>query len=324
MECGSVRPLGVTYIPAHLPGHIEVDMRHLAEIGCTEVLFALQENHIHILTGALRFGAQIAKAQGLRPYAVIWGFANTFGGGRISKVMLDDPELWCQMEDGTPYAQACLNNPQLAERFVEIAALCRDQGYEGMFVDEPTKQECFCPHCREAFAAFAEGDLTASKGEPEYTSFRARTVRDYTAVVCRRVKELDPQLATITCVMPRDRDTWADVAAIPELDIFGTDPYWLLSGGRMTLEQAVADAAEVKRMCTGQGKLSQVWLNCWGIPAGREEEIYTGGRALAEVGCDSLYTWSYRGGLGTNEECDDPERAWASVVQLYRQLAGRG
>jgi hypothetical protein len=315
--------LGVSYIPVHLPEHIEADMRDLAEMGCTEVLFALQENHIHILTGALRFGADIAKVHGLRPYAVIWGFANTFGGGRISKAMLDDPELWCRMEDGTPYPKACLNNPHLTERFVEIASLCRDHGYEGLFIDEPTKQECFCRHCREAFAAGGGRDLLAGKGTPEYASFRAAAVRDYTAAVCRRVKELDPQLRTITCVMPHDRDTWADVVAIPELDVFGTDPYWLLSGGRMTLEQAVADAVKVKRISAQNEKLSQVWLNCWGIPSGREEEIHVGGRALAEAGCDSLYAWSYRGGLGTNEVCDDPERAWASVVRLYRELAGR-
>ena len=59
----------------------------------------------------------------------------------------------------------------------------------------------------------------------------------------------------------------------------------------------------------------------WNGATGREEEIYTGGQALAEVGCDSLYAWSYRGGLGTKEECDDPERAWTSVVRLYRELA---
>lgn len=316
--------LGVSYISAHLPEHIEADMRHLADIGCTEVLFALQENHIHTLTGALHYGAQLAKAHSLRPYAVIWGYANTFGGGRISKIMLDDPDLWCRTAEGRPYAQACLNNPRLPERFVEIAALCRDHGYEGLFVDEPTKQDCFCPYCREAFEAFAGGDLAASIDQPEYAAFRAQAVYDYTAAVCRRVKELDPQLVTITCVMPRDRDTWREVAAIPELDIFGTDPYWLLSRGKMTLEQAVADAVEVKRLCTEESKASQIWLNCWAIPARREPEIYMGGRALAGVGCDSLYTWSYRGGLGTNEACDDPARAWDNVVRLYRELAGRG
>lgn len=313
--------LGVSYIPAHLPEHIETDMRQLAAMGCTEVLFALQENHIHTLTGALRFGAQIARARGLRPYAVIWGFANTFGGGRMSKLLFDDPDLWCRSEDGTPYAQACLNNPALSKRFAEITALCRHHGYEGMFVDEPTEQECFCSYCLDRFADLVGRDLQASRGTLEYASFRTETVRDYTAAACRGVKDVDARLRTITCVMPRDREAWTDVAAIPELDVFGTDPYWLLSGGRMLLEQAIEDAIEVRDICAQQGKLSQIWLNAWAIPAGREKEIYIGGHALAEAGCDSLYTWSYRGGLGTNEECDDPERAWSSVVRLYRELA---
>jgi len=316
--------LGTSYIPAHLPEHIEADMRRLAAMGCTEVLFALQENHLHTLTGALRFGAEIAIALGLRPYAVIWGLANTFGGGRMSKLLLDDADLWCREEDGSPYPQACLSNPRLPEHFADITSLCRDHGYEGMFVDEPTKQECFCSHCCGRFADLFGRNLQASRGTKLYSAFRAQTVRNYTAAACRGVKAVDTRLRTITCVMPRDRETWPHVVAIPELDVFGTDPYWLLSDGRMTLEQAVVDAVEVRELCTQQGKLSQIWLNAWAIPAGREEEIYVGGHALADVGCDSLYAWSYRGGLGTNEECDDPERSWSSVVRLYRQLAAQG
>ena len=316
--------LGVTYIPSHLPAHVAADMRHLAEMGCTEVLFAIQENHIHTLTGALAFGAALAQEESLRPYAVIWGYANTFGGGRMSKVMLDDPEMWCQTREGARYAHACLNNPKVVDRFVEYAALCREHGYQGIFVDEPTKQECFCAHCQRAFAASSSVGLELGVGTLEYAAFRAEVVRHYTEAVCRRVKAADASFITTTCVMPRDRDTWGQVAAIPELDVFGTDPYWLVSSGRMTLADAVGLAIEAKRIGEEHGKLSQVWLNCWRIPAGREEDIYEGGKALADVGCDSLCTWSYRGGLGTNEACDDPELAWASVVRLYRQLAEKG
>jgi len=45
-----------------------------------------------------------------------------------------------------------------------------------------------------------------------------------------------------------------------------------------------------------------------------------GGRKLAEVGCSSMYTRSFRGGLGTNEECARADAAWESVVRLYREL----
>jgi len=42
---------------------------------------------------------------------------------------------------------------------------------------------------------------------------------------------------------------------------------------------------------------------------------------LAEVGCDSLYTWSFRGGLGTDEESERPGEAWDNVVKLYREIS---
>lgn len=312
--------LGVSYIAAHLPDHIEADMKHLKAIGCTEVLFALQENHVVTLTGAVRFGAKIAKENGLRPYVVVWGYANTFGGGRMSKVMLEDLGMWRVAKDGTRVALACLNNPRLVDRFIEITDVCRANGFEGMFVDEPTIQECFCEHCRNAFSDAFGKDLLASEGTEEYQTFQKDTVSRYTDALCKRIKVLDARQKTIACVMPHDRECFEAVASIPELDIFGTDPYWLVGGE--PLEKAVADTQLVKEICERKGKSSQIWLNCWKIPAGREEEIYTGGKALAEAGCDSMYTWSFRGGLSTDEECDDPPKAWESVCRLYRELAG--
>lgn len=323
---GGEMELGVSYIATHLPNHIEADMKHLQEIGCTKVLFALQENHIRILTGALRFGARIAKDNGLRPYVVVWGYANTFGGGRVSNIMLDDTSLWRIQRDGTPFPLACLRNPKLIDRFIEIAETCCSHGYEGMFIDEPTTQECFCEHCQKRFAEAFGKELIESQGTEEYRTFQQDTVVQYVQTVCARIKALDESQRTIACVMPipPHDELFEPVASIPELDVFGTDPYWLLSGVfgfEMTIESACDYAGQVKGICQEKGKSSQVWLNCWRIPAGLEKDIYTGGKMLADVGCDSLYTWSFRGGLGTYEESDNPEAAWNSVVRLYRELS---
>lgn len=313
--------LGVSYIPSHLPNHIEADMKHLKEIGCTEVLFALQENHIKNLTGALRYGARIAKDNGLRPYVVVWGYANTFGGGRMSNILLDDMSMWRIQKDGTPIAVACLNNPKIVDKFIEIAELCRSYGYEGMFIDEPTIQECFCKNCQKLFFDTFRKKILESEGTEEYRTFQRNTVKQYVEAVCKRIKKFNENQKTIACIMPHDRELFETVASISQLDVLGTDPYWLLSKGKMTIENACDDAKLVKKICKEKNKSSQIWLNCWKIPEGLEKDIYTGGKMLAEVGCDALYTWSFRGGLGTNEECDNPEEAWNSVVKLYRELS---
>ena len=325
--------IGLSYVPAHRPYHIESDMKHMKSIGCTEVLFALQENHVRTLDGAIRYGAKIAKENGLRPYAIAWGFANTFGGGRMSMLLLEDTGMWRMKKDGTPVPMVCLNNPRIVEHFVEIAGLFRDNGYEGIFIDEPTVQECFCDRCRALFSDRHGNDIAQSEGTPEYAAFQKETVSIFTGAVCKGVKTLDPGFKTLACIMPVDREIFDAVAAIPELDILGTDPYWLIPeppitmmsiqpGSVTSLEDAVDYARLIKGVCAKAGKASQIWLNCWGITRGKEEDIYTGGKQLAAVGCDAIYTWTYRAGLGTPEECEDMVKSWASVERLYRELSG--
>ena len=314
--------LGVSYISTHLPGHIDLDMKHLAEIGCTEVLFALQENHFRTLTGGVRFGAELARKHGLRPYVVVWGFANTFGGGRMSNFMLENQNLWRIHQNTKLIPKACLNNPEVVEKFELLTRTCNEHGYLGMFVDDPTPQDCFCKHCQQRFEERFNLKLIDSIGSAEYQQFRIETVSFYTREISRSVKTVNPELRTITCVMPHDRKCWEAVAKIDDLDVFGTDSYWLLSRGKMSLEQAVSDAKAIRELCQKVKKQSQIWLNCWKIPAGLEEQIYIGGKQLAAVGCDSLYTWSFRGGLGTNEECENPEKAWTALEKLYRELSG--
>lgn len=314
--------LGVSYIAAHLPDHIKADMDHLAGIGCQEVLFAVQENHFRYLNGAVRFGPGIAKAQGLKPLAVIWGFANTFGGGRISKRMLENIGLWRKTRDGQPVGNACLNNPQLLEFYIELVRQCNEHGFKGLTVDEPQRQECFCEHCRKKFHDACGLDLIRNVNSKHYEPFRLATVREFVAASCRAIKAINPALSTTVVMMPKDAKYWPQIANIPDLDVFGTDPYWLVPEVQTSLEQALDEGRMMRALCQKLNKKSELWLNCWWIPKGREPEIYEGGKKLAELGCDTFYTWSYRAGLGTNEESADPQKAWEYLCRLYRELAG--
>ena len=155
---------------------------------------------------------------------------------------------------------------------------------------------------------------------PEYHTFQTDTVGNHVRMVCDAIKELDQKLETAACLFADDRDCWKAVAPIKTLDTLGIDPYWLLSDGQMSLDHAVHCTEDLLRLCRDTRKRSQVWLNCWGIPAGTEEEIYHGGKKLAEVGCDSFYAWSFKGGLGTSEQCADAGKSWKYLSKLYREL----
>jgi hypothetical protein len=159
-------------------------------------------------------------------------------------------------------------------------------------------------------------------GSPEYVEFRRDDTVDYVRTICSGIKQRHPDLITMACLMPQDRGCWEAIAALAPLDDFGTDPYWLVDT-HLTLEASVRLSQECRQLAVQNSKLSHIWLNAWKIPRGREGEIYTGGLELAKTGHDSLFTWSYLGGLGTNEESDDPAEVWKRVSQLYKDLSGK-
>ncbi|MFI4913082.1 MAG: hypothetical protein ACIAQZ_15595 [Sedimentisphaeraceae bacterium JB056] len=324
--------IGASYIPPHQPCHIESDMKYMKQIGCDQVLFALQENHFQWLNGSVRFGPQIAKDHGLFTRAVMWGYANTSGGGRSSRVMLENPDMWRCNTDGRPFLggypnpKACHNNPKTISFFGDYVCQCREFGFDSIMIDEPTVQDCFCEHCRELFYDRFKMDLEKSRESSEYKQFQYETTIEFVKKSCREVKKADIDLQSGLCLMPSDRDKFDDMAVISDLDVFGTDPYWLRPINKLTFEDAVNVTKYARRLSDENGKLFELYLGCFGIDAGLEEKIYSGSKILIEEGAPDLVTaWSFRGGIGlgdlSSEECDNPQLAWDSIERLYCEIA---
>ncbi|MBN2456374.1 MAG: hypothetical protein JXB29_07575 [Sedimentisphaerales bacterium] len=322
--------IGVSYIPSHQPNYLEADMKYLKEIGCTDVLFALQENHFQWLNGAVRFGPKIAKDNGLRPTAVIWGYANTTGGGRSSKVMLENPDMWRCGEDGMPYSSGypdprmCFNNPKAVSLYTEYVRRCWNNGFEGILIDEPSPQDCFCTRCRRKFAEVFGKNLVEDKNSEDYKSFQQNTVIEFVSASCASIKGVNEKMETSLCMMPCDKPLFEKMATIEHLDVFATDPYWLRPVNELSFEDAIEVTRYAKSLAKNNNKSFQLYLGCFGISAGLEEKIFSGSKILIQKSePDSVITWSLRGGIGLAdpEECDRPEIAWDQIVRLYRDLS---
>lgn len=325
--------LGVSYIPPHQPNHIETDMKYLKSIGCTDVLFALQENHFQWLDGSVRFGPKIAEDNGLCPSVVIWGYANTSGGGRSSKIMLENPDMWRCDEKGIPFGggypnpMMCYNNPKAISKYAEYIEQCWYNGFKGVLIDEPAPQNCFCNNCKNKFSSIFQQDIVNSIGGNNYKIFQHQTVVDFVKNSCVAAKTISDDLKTLLCLMPQNRNLFEEMVSIPNLDIFSTDPYWLRPINQLSFTDAIDISLYGKDIAYKNRKSFTLFLGCFGISSGLEEKIYSEGKILVDrVQPNLLITWSFRGGIGlgklSSEECDNPHLAWDSVVKLYKELSG--
>ncbi|HBG27110.1 MAG: hypothetical protein A2Y10_18760 [Planctomycetes bacterium GWF2_41_51] len=324
--------LSTSYIPPHQPVHLSRDLEDIKSIGCTDVLFALQENHFQWLNGSIRFGPKIASQIGLRSSAVIWGFANTSGGGRSSRVMLENPEMWRVDENskayggGYPNPMACYNNPLTVVKYGEYIKLCSDNGIAGILIDEPAVQECFCENCKNKFARLYGGDLVKSKKNVDYLSFQAQTTIDFVSNSAAIIKNINKNIEVSVCVMPPDIENFKEIAKLNNIDSFSTDPYWLMPNSELNIKKAIDVSIYCKKLAIKHNKVFSLYLGCFGIASGLEGKIYTEGKVLINSTMpDILTTWSYRGGIGlsslSSEECDDPDVAWQNVVKLYKDYS---
>ena len=126
----------------------------------------------------------------------------------------------------------------------------------------------------------------------------------------------DRQLEGMLHIGIGDFDT---AAAIPDLDIFSTDPYWFLLGVdperfMRTYSELAATAAKK------HNRELQLWLQAFRIPAGREDELHLGVRIAEEVGATHLAAWAFRATETMSIAPANPEAVWSIITKEFRRL----
>jgi hypothetical protein len=113
---------------------------------------------------------------------------------------------------------------------------------------------------------------------------------------------------------------WDAVGSIPDLDIFGTDPYWLLfrSTPEPFMRAFARRGAEVARR---HGRQLQLWVQAFAVPEGKEDELPAGLRIAVEEGATHLAAWSFRATESMSSiRPRRPEVVWDVVGRTFREL----
>ena len=66
------------------------------------------------------------------------------------------------------------------------------------------------------------------------------------------------------------------------------------------------------------GKIHHEWLQCWNVEKACEPRISDQGEILLREQPDALYVWAWKGQVGTDETCVDPQSAWQHVEKILR------
>lgn len=130
----------------------------------------------------------------------------------------------------------------------------------------------------------------------------------------------DPPAGAVEALLHVGIGDFDRCAAIPDLDVFGTDPYWYLFGTDAEMFMRAYGRA-ARDACQKHGRQLQLWLQAFRVPGGREDELRIGARVAGELGADYLAAWSFRATESMSQiACRDSERAWRVLGEEFRRL----
>jgi len=327
---------GVSYYGVMHPDRAEGDFDEMLGHGCNAVLLAVSEFDWWFWRRNVGRIVSTAHERGLRAYVDLWGWGKTLAGEPPSLFLMRDPEHRQVSASGKTYHATCLNHDGFRSFLKQsIGEMAEGTDVDGFFWDEPHYANwndpdwaCRCPTCRGLYEE-ETGEPMPEELTPEVVAFREHRAVGFLEELSKAVKDSNPSLDVIACLLPTQSPLigitdWGKVASINEIDVIATDPYWFHAG--MGREEGLGFFRTLGRegveLAGRHGKRSQLWLQAFRVPKGREGELGEAVGIAKELGADSVFAWPYRAGEGSILASEEPERVWEEIGEAYRGAAG--
>ena len=342
----AIEETGVSYYGIGHAEHARRDFQEIIDHNCTAVLLALSEFDLDFWRPNIGRIVEAGKEMGLTVYLDTWGIGKWFGGEPPSLFLTNNPgNRQVSALTDEPLPAACFNGPGFREYFFEICErLAREVDADGFFWDEPhyalpkgyasitggagDDWSCRCPYCRRTFEQHYGYEMPRQL-TMEVKRFRQDRAIDILETASRKIKAIRPQSKIICCVHAtlgtyyvtenRGYDDWDKVARSDACDTFGTTilSYRLpLSFFKSITERTVETARR-------HGVGSQRWIMGYYQEPENLGEITDIARLYSELGVESLFAWTYRGGHGTVLAAPRALELWDAVGEAYGQVLVR-
>lgn len=323
--------LGVSYFGVRNPEHVVRDLDRMAAAGCNVVLHTFSENDLRFYPGTMREIVALSQERGFEVYLDPWGVGGVFGGEAFTQFALEHDAARQVLSDGGKAPAACPNQPEFREFMREWVKEAIRIGTDVIFLDEPHFWDprvlgdfggpwgCRCERCQEGYKA-RFGEPMPRELTPEVREFQEESLASFLGELASSAHRSESRVAL--CVLPDWQDPegvvrrWEKFAALEDVDIFGTDPYWMWAGRPFSVYEFFTRA--VAELARRYGKEPQIWIQACKVPQGQEAEVRRAVETAWRIGIRNIMAWSFLGTpYMTRVRSDRPEVVWAELRAAY-------
>ena len=328
--------LGVSYYGNRIPWRVKEDLKEIQQAGCTYVVHTFSEEDLEFYLPAMEEIVENTHALGMEVWLDPWGVGQTFGGETYSNLIAKELVTRQISSHGDSLAIACPNHPafrELLSRWIQAAArLKADVAFwdEPHFMIFPEREDaaaklwaCRCSICQEKFER-AYGQPMPELLTPQVRAFKEASLVECTRFLCDSARA--EGLKSSVCLLPFESSStvndWSQVAQIPSLEIFGTDPYWK-PHQRQVGAYVGRFAQKVKALADQFSKEPMLWVMNFNIPKGEEGTLVEALEAGYAQGIRNFAAWSYYGAAPMNLRAEDPAAVWKTLGATYQEFRRR-
>ncbi|MBQ7599959.1 MAG: hypothetical protein IJU57_04705 [Clostridia bacterium] len=320
--------LGTAYHGNRMLHHAREDLRDIMNNGMDIVVHMLShtdwDRHLQRIKDMVELSSEI----GLESWIDNWGL----GGppGDKSFFLAYHPEAHQVMSDGkTDPVRACLNADSFRAFTREWIDAVAYIGGRTIFWDEPHipvkpdgTYSCACPVCRKKFSEMYGYEMPGKINE-DVKKFRMETLRSYFTEVTDY--SASKGIRNTVCVAPDpvtgfDPAPLSSICGAENLQNIGSDPYWIGYKDVDPYGFVYENTKKSLELSEHFGKDHNIWIQAYGIPLGREDEIIEACEAAYDAGARTILAWGYYGSESNDYAARNPEKTWNRVCEGFRRI----
>lgn len=333
-----LKPLkkGVAYHGNRLLRHIESDMRDIVEHNFNLVVHMFSHNDWDRHKSIMKEIICMTEHEGLEVWIDNWGLGGPPGDkSHFLSYYPDSHQIYSNGKMDP--VRVCLNSPDYRRFTREWVDVVRDAGGKFIFWDEPhlageemvngrpTVWTCSCERCRRLFEERYEKRMP-SELTHDVEEFRIWTVADYfrEATAYSTGKGMENGV----CVMLGNEygmnlESIESIANIDTLQNIGSDPYWYGCEDADPYEFVFKATRKNLDISNRYNKDHNIWIQGFGVPAGREEEIISATDAAYDAGARNILVWGFRGAESNDYRAQQPDLTWKVIGDAMYRITER-